>query len=193
MNGMSELGPQIRTRVLVREVMNSPVVSASPQDTVRKVANLMAKNNVGSVIVMEGEKPLGMITERDIVLKCVVRNMSPSRTKAKDLVSKPLHTIEAGKDVTEAARLMRKLGVKRLGVTYKDKLVGIISASDLTAITPELFEVISEKTRIMIGEIRKMSGYLVGYCDFCGQWSDYLSESDGKFICDDCSAEHTKE
>ena len=60
-------------------------------------------------------------------------------------MSKPLYTIESEKEIIEAARVMRKFGIKRLGVNYKNSLVGIISISDILAITPELFDIISEK------------------------------------------------
>lgn len=190
---MAEIEPSLRTKILIREVMNSPVISIGPNATLKKVAGLMARFNVGSIIINDDDRPIGMVTDGDIVLKAVSKGSNPSRVHAKDIMSQPLQTIEGGKDITDAARLMRKLKIKRLGVTYKDKLVGVVSVSDLTAVTPELFDIVSEKTRIMTGESRKQMGYLAGYCDICTQWSDFLTESDGKFVCDECSGEPSKE
>ena len=192
-SSVAEIEPTLRTRILIREVMNSPVISTGPNATLKTVAGLMARFDVGSIIILDGDdKPLGMVTDGDIVLKAVSKGLNPSRVHAKDIMSQPLQTIDSSKDITDAARLMRKLKVKRLGVTYKDKLVGAVSVSDLTAVTPELFELVSEKTRIMTGESRQQKGYLAGYCDICTQWSDFLTESDGQFVCDECSGEHAK-
>ena len=176
----------IRTRVLVREVMNSPVVIASPTDTIKIIAEKMAKFKIGSVIIIDKGNPLGIVTESDIVSQAVAKNKKPSELKAEDIMSKPLHTIDSERDVTEAARTMRKLNIKRLGVTYKDKLSGIVTVSDLVAVTPDLIELISEKARILTGETQRQRGYVVGYCDLCNQWSDLLQETDGKFICEEC-------
>ncbi|MEM2210532.1 MAG: CBS domain-containing protein [Nitrososphaerales archaeon] len=187
---MSE--PAVRTKVLVREIMNSPVVIAHKNDNVKSLAMKMAKSNVGSVIIMEGEKHIGIVSDGDIVSKVVAKGLDPEKVIASEIMSEHLYTIDGDKDVIEAARMMRRMKIKRLGVTYKDRLVGVISVSDLTAITPELYEIISEKTRIMIGESLRHKGYIAGYCDSCNQWSDYLQESDGKFLCEDCRAEIQK-
>jgi signal-transduction protein with cAMP-binding, CBS, and nucleotidyltransferase domain len=173
--------------------MNSPVISARPNDTLKKVASLMVRYKVGSMVIMEKDSPIGMVTDGDIALKAVAKSSNPSHMKAKEVMSQPLQTIEGSKDVTEAARLMRKLNIKRLGVSYKGQLVGVISISDINAVTPELFDIVSEKTRIMTGESRRRKGYLAGYCDICNQWSDYLTESDGKFTCEECTAERPKD
>ncbi|MCS7116410.1 MAG: CBS domain-containing protein [Nitrososphaerota archaeon] len=187
---MSE--PLIRTKILVREIMNSPVVSAHKDESVKSLAMKMAKSNVGSVIIMESDRHIGIVTDGDIVKKVVARGLDPDKVVAGEIMSEPLHTIDGNKDITEAARIMRKVGTKRLGVTYKDRLVGVISVSDLTAITPELCEIMSEKARIMMGESLRYRGYVVGYCDLCNQWSDYLQELDGKFLCEECRAEVQK-
>ena len=178
---------------MVREIMNSPVIVSSPDETVKEIATKMSDFKVGSVVVTESDKPVGIVTDGDIVTKVVARDLTPSGVYARQIMTQPLHTIDAGKEVTEAARIMRKLRVKRLGVTYRQKLVGIVSISDLSAVTPELVDLISEKALIMTGELRRQRGYLAGYCDSCTQWSDYLLESDGKFLCDECRGEVTKE
>jgi CBS domain-containing protein len=179
--------PQIRTRVLVREVMNSPLITASPNEGVKSIAKKMQKYNIGSIIVQEKEKPLGIVTERDIIRKGIAKKMDLNKLTVKQIMSKPLQTIDDDKDITEAAKLMRNLRIRKLGVNYKKRLVGIISIFDLISVTPELIGLISEKTRIMTGEPRKrVGGHLSGYCDVCKEWSDLLIESDGKFECDEC-------
>ena len=176
----------IRTRVLVREVMNSPAITASPNETAKDLASRMIQNKVGSIVIIESDKPTGIVTDGDITFKAVAKDFKPSEVLAKDIMSSPLNTINSDKDIREAARVMRNLKIKRLGVTYKNRLVGMITISDIVAIIPEIMEIASEKARIMTGEARRKRGSLSGYCDICNQWSDYLMEVDGKFRCEEC-------
>lgn len=176
------------TRVLVRDIMNSPVISAPPQSTVEDVASRMKEYKIGSIIIMENEKPLGIVTDWDIVSNAVTKDVKPSMLKASDVMQQ-LHTIEGEEGVTEAARMLRQHNIKRLGVVYKSKLVGIISASDVISVTPDLVDVISEKASLLRGEIGREAGNISGYCDECGEWSDLLQYEGGSFTCEECRAE----
>lgn len=182
------------TRVLVRDIMNSPVVSASPSDTVRDIAKKMKEEKIGSIVIMEKDKPVGIVTDWDIVSNGVVKDAKPSQIKTKD-VMKDIRTIESEESITEAARLLRKHNIKRLGVIYKNRLVGIISSSDVIAVTPDLVDVVSEKAAIIRGElgIARPAGKVSGYCDECGEWSDLLQYDEGTFICEVCRGEASAE
>lgn len=186
-------GPSVRTRVLVREVMNSPVITAEPNESINVIADLMKESKVGSVVIMDGGVPSGILTERDIVTKAVSKNLFPSTIRASGIMSSPLFTIESDKEIIEAAREMRKRGVKRLGVSYKKRLVGIISITDILAITPELLDIISEKALVISGGASIHSTYVAGYCDSCNQWSDDLLEIDNKFVCNECTTGKAEE
>jgi CBS domain-containing protein len=172
------------TRVLVRDIMNSPVVSASPNDTVHDIAKKMKDENIGSIIIMEKDKPVGIVTDWDIVSKAIVNDTKPSQVKE-------LYTIESEESITEAARLLRKHNIKRLGVVYKNRLVGIISSSDVIAVTPDLVEIVSEKATIIRGElgITRSASNVSGFCDQCGEWSDLLQYDEGTFVCEVCRGE----
>jgi CBS domain-containing protein len=180
------------TRVLVRDIMNSPVVTASPDDSLRDIARKMKEEKIGSIVIMENNKPLGIVTDWDIVTGGVVKDVKPGGIKAGE-VMKDIHTIEGQEGITEAARLLRKHNIKRLGVVYKNKLVGIISSSDVIAVTPDLVDVVSEKAAIIRGElgIARPAGKVSGYCDECGEWSDLLQYDEGTFICEVCRGEST--
>ena len=176
------------TRVLVRDIMNSPVISASPQDTIKDIATKMKEERIGSIVIMENEKAVGIITDWDIVSNAVVNDVKPTMVKASDIMQK-LHTIEGEEGITEAARILRQHNIKRLGVVYKNRLVGIISASDVIAVTPDLVDVISEKAAVMRGEIGRSAANISGYCDECGEWSDLLQFGEGTFSCEECRGE----
>lgn len=179
------------TRVLVRDIMNSPVVSASAETTIRDLAIKMKDERVGSIVIInDNGNPDGVVTDWDIVSNAVIQDVKPSMIKAKNVLQK-LYTIEGEEGVTEAARILRQNRIKRLGVVYKGRLVGIISASDVIAVTPDLVDVISEKAAIIRGEIGRSANDISGYCDECGEWSDLLQYQEGTFTCEECRTEST--
>jgi len=188
---MAEIG--IRERMLVKDIMSSPVVTLGENETADKAAQLMDKHDVGCVIVTSKQgKPLGIITERDLVVRILAKNAQPSKTTAKEVMSSPLITIDPDVTLSEAARRMSRLGIRRLGVIYKGNIVGLLSSKDILAVTPELIEIIQERARIEGGktiEVSPEQAPLAGYCDNCGLWSDTLEESEGRFICEDCRAD----
>ena len=79
-------------------------------------------------------------------------------------------------------------------MVYKGNLVGVISAKDVLAITPELIEMVQEKSRIEAGSVTDVieSPPMAGYCDRCGQWSSRLKEVEGEFLCDECNSENNE-
>ncbi len=184
-----ERGPDVTTRLLVKDIMNSPVIALSSNATVNEIAKMMSEMRIGSIIITEDGKPdgkpLGMVTDWDIVSKAAVRDEKPSRIRASDIMQ-DLITIDSEASITDAARLLRKHNVKRLGVTYKDKVIGVISSSDVIAVMPELIDVVSEKAAMLRGELGRSPTLISGYCDECEEWSDYLAYLDGRFLCDEC-------
>ncbi len=187
---MSEIG--LRPRMLVKDVMSSPVITVDETETVDKVAQYMDTHQLGCIIVTDKDgRPLGIITERDLTTRVLAKNKLASKLKAKNVMTTPLITISPDETLSNAARQMSRLNVRRLGVIYKGDLVGIISSKDILAITPELLETIQEKARIESGSVEETveSSPLAGYCDRCGQWSSRLKEVEGEFLCEDCRTE----
>jgi signal-transduction protein with cAMP-binding, CBS, and nucleotidyltransferase domain len=188
---MAEIG--LRTKMLVKDVMTGPAITIQENGTTNKVAALMDKHDVGCIIVTTKEaKPLGIITERDLVVRVLAKNVMPDTVVAKEVMTSPLMTIEPDVPITDAARRMSRLNIRRLGVMYKGQLVGIVSSKDVLAVMPELLEIIQEKALIegenMAEEAEKESTPLAGNCDRCGGSSDDLKEVDGEFLCEDCRA-----
>jgi signal-transduction protein with cAMP-binding, CBS, and nucleotidyltransferase domain len=154
----------------------------------------MDKHGVGCIIVTtKEEKPIGVITERDLVLRVLAKNAKPDTLKAEEVMTSPLITIEPDATIAETARRMSRLNIRRLGVVYKGRLVGIISSKDVLGVMPELLEIIQEKAMIegenMAEEEQEERTPLAGYCDHCGVWSDTLTEVNGEYHCEDCRVE----
>jgi CBS domain-containing protein len=189
---MSEIG--LRPKMLVKDVMSSPTVTVEENSAANHVAELMDKHDLGCVVVTTKEgKPIGIITERDLVLRVLAKNIKPDTLEAREVMTSPLITIEPDATITETARRMSRLNIRRLGVVYKGRLVGIISSKDVLGVMPELLETIQEKALIegenMAEEQHTESAPLAGYCDHCGTWSEGLTEVNGESLCEDCKAE----
>lgn len=181
--------------MLVKDVMSSPVITIKEDAPANQVAELMDKHGLGCIIVTSKEaKPLGIITERDLVARVLAKNVKPGSLKAKEVMTTPLITIEPDKTISEAARRMSRLNIRRLGVVYREQLIGVLSSKDVLGVMPELIEIIQEKALIE-GQNRAQeattaeSTPLAGYCDRCGAWSDTLRETNGEFLCEDCRIE----
>jgi len=190
---MSEIG--LRTRMVVKDVMSSPVVTLDEGATSNKVADLMDENKLGCLIVTNKTgKPVGIITERDLVIRVLAKNLKPDAVKAKEIMTSPLVTIEPEATISEAARRMSRLSIRRLGVIYKGNLVGLVSSRDILGVMPELIAIIQERTRIEgaaeaeeTAEAEEMP--LSGYCDSCGVYSENLKDVNGQNLCEDCRIE----
>jgi CBS domain-containing protein len=189
---MSDIG--LRTRMVVKDIMSSPVVTLAEDATSNRVATLMEENDLGCVIVTNNAgKPIGIITERDLVIRVLAKNLVPDAVKAKEIMTSPLITIQPDATISEAARRMSRLDIRRLGVVYKYNLVGLISSRDILGVMPELIEIIQEKTRIegaaQAEETEDEETPLSGYCDRCGVFSENLKDFDGQNLCEDCRIE----
>ena len=181
---------EIKTSVLVKDIMTVPVVSVYKNENLETVAKLMGEEELGSIIVTDKKnQPLGLITERDIVARVTSRNLLPSKVKAKDVMSGPLKIISPNADIKDAAEQMHIQNVRRLVVLEKGKMIGIISSKDILEITPSLIEIIVEKARIKLTPLLLAGTEAAGTCEQCGQWSDMLRQFEGRFLCDDCRIE----
>ncbi len=191
---MSEIG--LRTKMLVKDIMSSPVVTLNENEASNKAAVVMDNNDLGCVIVTNSAgNSIGIITERDLVIRVLAKNLKPDAVKAKEIMTTPLVTIEPDAAITEAARRMNRLDIRRLGVMYKGNLVGVISSKDILGVMPELIEIIQERSRIEDANRTEETeeAPVSGYCDRCNTYSESLKERNGQNICDECRIELEQE
>ena len=117
--------------ILVRDVMVNDGVSVDAEATLNETCRIMGEKHVGSVIVTKGGKPEGIFTERDLLSKVITKNVDIGRGRVKDYMSAPLTVIRPDYELKEAARAMTQLHIRRLPVVENDRLVGIITSSDI--------------------------------------------------------------
>jgi len=186
---------ELTDEVLVREVMSSPVIEAEEHETAEDAAKKMMKYGVGAIIVTgQSGEPVGIVTKTDLVNKVIAKNLKPNEVKLKDIMSTPLQTIDPDARIEDALRKMNKLKVNRLAVIYKNRLAGLVSIKDILRVTPEILEIVKENMKIMgVSFPRSKEGYMEGYCDNCGEWSDMLLNVEGRYLCEDCRLELLRE
>lgn len=166
--------------VSVMDAMAKKVLTASPNTTVAKAAKMMAERGVGSIIIVKGKKPVGILTERDLLMKVVSVDLVPSRVHVGKIMSAPIISISPNADITEAARTMAKNNVRRLPVVEHGKLIGIVTASDITAISPQLTDVVAHQEVPAKEEIEE------SVCEVCGEVTTGLYEVNGMWVCENC-------
>ena len=176
---------RFETRVPLREVMNRRLTTIGLEATVAKAAKAMCHDEVGSVIILDHNKPIGIVTEEDIACKVVAKDLKPSTVHVNDIMSTPLITVSADKTVGDAARMMVKHKVRRLPVIdAKKKVIGIVTVRDLLTVSNELNELLTDLVEINREEIVEQ-----GMCNRCGQMSDDLKRADNLLLCPRCRDE----
>jgi CBS domain-containing protein len=115
---------------VIRDIMTKDVETCSLRDTVYEVAVKMKDMDVGVIPIVEGKRLVGMITDRDIVLRCIAEKTPPS-SKVEEIMSEHLYTVSPDTTTQEAARLMAEQQIRRLPVVENGELVGIVALGDL--------------------------------------------------------------
>lgn len=118
----------------VDQWMNRNVITMPKDRSVVDSADLMRKHNIGCVVVIENDEPIGIITERDIVRKVTAKRKDPSQTLVEDIMSINVVTVESGMDIKEVSDKMVKFNIKKMPVVDNRKLKGIITSTDIVRV-----------------------------------------------------------
>jgi CBS domain-containing protein len=133
--------------VLVRDVMSKDVRVVRPDTSVKEVVATMNKFDIGSIVVVQGDRPVGIITERDILRRLVEPCLAPETLTARQIMTSPVLTISETANIEETAKLMARKKVKKLPVINNGKLVGMITYTDIVAKVPTLLSILEELVR----------------------------------------------
>jgi CBS domain-containing protein len=133
--------------VLVRDIMSKDLRVVRSDTSMKEVVATMNKYDVGSIIVVQAERPIGIITERDILRRMVEDNLAPDTITARHVMTSPIITINENASIEEAARLMANKKAKRLPVMNNGKLVGILTFTDISIKVPEMLSILEELVR----------------------------------------------
>jgi CBS domain-containing protein len=134
----------------VRDIMNKQVITISKDKTCLEAAQILQEKDISFLVVVEGQNPVGIITEADFVRKIVAGNKSPSTTKVGDIMSPKYRWVEPGTYIEDAVQKMLNNNIRRLIVLEEGRLAGVITQTDLTAYL---------RSKLLIDEtIKKISG-----------------------------------
>ena len=123
---------------LIRDVMTANPASVTERDSIRDAARIMAREDTGVVPVVDGKRVIGMITDRDIVVRLVAEGKDPSNTKVNEAMSKSVRSVHEDTPVDEVLNIMSAAQIRRVPVLNKnEELVGIVSIGDIATDTEE--------------------------------------------------------
>lgn len=179
----------MEVKMPVKEIMTRDVVTVDINSSVSQLARKMLTYKVGSIIITDKKQPVGIVTERDIVKKIVSKNLRPDDISIKQLMATPLISVPTTEDVTDTMHKMVKLEIRRLPVVENGKLVGIITDTDLLAISAEMGSIFSDlitmhREKILTSQTEGQ--VLKGICEDCGYITDNLISVEGKLLCESC-------
>ena len=179
----------MKTKVPVMEILSTNIPQMEDFASVEDAAAKMVEHGSGCVIIIDEGKPVGIVTERDIVRKVVSERKKPAETLLKEVMSSPLVWIPRHTGIMEAASQMAKLKLRKLVVMHDGQFVGVINSRDILQIAPQIVEITKELADIGMpsgeyahNEIQQASGY----CESCNVYSNMLESLDGQLICPGC-------
>lgn len=117
----------------VRDIMTKNVAYLNPSSTVIEAARLMQKHNVGAIPVCDQNGVLGIVTDRDIVVRNVAHGTSPESTAVKDVMTSQIQTVSPDMDINDVSKRMSQNQIRRLPVVENNKLVGIVALGDIAS------------------------------------------------------------
>jgi CBS domain-containing protein len=151
---------------IIRSLMKTEMITVKPDDSVADAARLMAQNQVGAVLVVEGGAMKGIVSERDVVTRVVAEGKDPSATKVSEISTVAVVDVDVDTQVRKCAELQSAMGVRHLPVTENGVPVGILSSRDFLAYVVEGLEQVIDK---------------IGYEDALGKGEDPYDHMGGSY------------
>ena len=148
----------------IENVMVSDVITVEAEATVRQAVDIMNKHEIGCLVVVdEEEKPVGVMTERDLLRRVLAKRKDPVRTKVSQVMSKPIITATPHMDLEAAAKLMFKKKIKKLPVVEDGQLVGLVTLTDIVRVQPQIIKVLKSlaKAKLPPKRMKKVVDYYV--------------------------------
>ncbi|MBI2487492.1 MAG: CBS domain-containing protein [Deltaproteobacteria bacterium] len=121
--------------MIAKNIMKTKVITVSPTAPITEAALLMRDEDIGALIVVNDiEEPIGIITDRDIVVSVLAENKDPGEVIVEDVMTRKLHIVQEDTNVFDILRILSRNSIRRVPVTRKGKLTGIISVDDIVVV-----------------------------------------------------------
>jgi CBS domain-containing protein len=126
----------------VEDVMTMDVITIDENVSVKEAAEIMSQHEMGCLIAVRKGRAIGIITERDLLKRVIVEDKNAKKTKVGEVMSSPLEVVAAGTDLEEALRLMFQKKIKKLPFVYKNRLLGLVSLTDIARCKPAIIKLL---------------------------------------------------
>lgn len=178
--------------ILVADIMTRSPVTIKPAINLLECAKKMVRKRVGSLLITEGKKLVGIISEKDILWALIKKSKNDLiKIRAIDISPKKIATIKPSATITEAVDKMKKLRFEKLPVIHEGELIGIITVKDILNFYPELyrdleeFSMIREESKKLARVKKAKTAKRKGICEECGNL-DLLYNVNSELICENC-------
>jgi len=174
--------------IRVKDVMKKHVVTVDPKMNMSTIAKILTNNKIGCVVIVDRQKPNGLVTTNDIVT-LVAKDKDLRRVRAGDFwksLKRPFMTVSPEESLMKVAKKMLKTGYKRFPVVYNNELKGIVSTKEVLIVSPELIEILSERLKAKAEAVARPDQAISGICEKCGEFAEDLRSVNGRWICYDC-------
>ena len=147
----------------VEDVMVDEVITIDADATVQEAVRLMNKHEIGCLIVVLKGKPVGIITERDMLKRVLAKSVDPEKVKVSDIMSAPLIVGKPVMEIEDAVKLMFKTKIKKLPVVRNGKLIGLVTLTDITRYQPHMIRILKKLsvTELPPKRLKKVVHYYV--------------------------------
>lgn len=146
---MSDQNDEEKTAYLplkIQDVMIREVITLDENATAKEAAEIMNKFEIGSLIIVSGGKAVGILTERDLLKRVIAGARDANKTKTKEIMSTPLVAVEPNADLEEAVKQMFQMKIKKLPVIDGNRLVGLVSLTDIARFHPQMMRLLKQLT-----------------------------------------------
>lgn len=139
---------------LLSEVINRNVVTVAPTSALSEAAYLMMNEDIGALVVVDGDaRPVGIITDRDLVVSAIAEGVNPEEVTVEEIMTKDLITVDEDTDLFEMLSILSENSIRRLPVKRGPKLIGIVSVDDLIVLVAtelvNLAMALSSKSKVL--------------------------------------------
>jgi CBS domain-containing protein len=117
--------------IKIKDIMIRDVITVAPQESIKKAAEIMNKNEIGCLIVVEDGRPIGIVTERDMLNRALISKKNLEKIEVRDVMTESLVSGKPDMEIISALRMMFKHGIKKLPIIDKSHLVGLVTLTDL--------------------------------------------------------------
>jgi len=147
----------------VEDIMVETVITVEAEATVMRAVKIMNENEIGCLVVTRNGRAVGIITERDLLKRVIGKARSPTRTKVREIMTKPLIAGHSDMDLEDATRLMFEKKIKKLPVVEHGRLMGLITLTDVARFQPQMIKILKKLSDHVSApqRIKKVMNYYV--------------------------------